>query len=74
MPENRYSPAALALMRAGVTLTRIAEALDTTPTTVSRWLAGQHPPPDELFVVIAALGGRELADEVADLIPGAVVA
>ena len=65
----RYSLAALALMREGVTVTRIAAALDRPPRTVSRWLAGIHPAPPELFGAVAALGSRELADEVRGLIP-----
>lgn len=75
MPRGPYSPAALALMARGVTLGRVADALDTTPTTVSRWLRGTHCPPESLWTVIAALGGRDLADEVRSLVrgPGAVV-
>lgn len=64
-----YSPAALALMRDGVSGVQIAEAFGTTPVTVSRWLRGASTPPPELFPVIAALGGRDLADEVRELIP-----
>jgi transcriptional regulator with XRE-family HTH domain len=69
-----YSAAALVLMAAGVTLPRIADALDTTPASVSRWLKGQYPPHPELFVVIAAIGGRPLADKVRALVPSAVSA
>lgn len=69
MARGPYSPAALALMAEGVTLGRVAEALDTTPTSVSRWLSGHFPAPPELFGVIAALASRELADEVRRLIP-----
>lgn len=68
MGRGPYSPAALALMGRGVTLTRVASALSTTPTSVSRWLAGHYPAPPEMFGAIAALGGRDLADEVAELI------
>lgn len=69
MPAQNYSPAALKLMAAGVRATPIAEALGTTTPTVSRWLRGSVPPPPELFAVIAALGGRDLADEVRAAIP-----
>jgi hypothetical protein len=70
MPEHSsYSPAALALMGAGVSLTAIAGALATTPTSVSRWLKGHYPAPSELWVVIAALGGRDLAERVRSLVP-----
>lgn len=68
MARGPYSPAALALMSRGVTLARIAAALDTTPQSVSRWLAGRFPAPPEMFGVIAALGGRQLAEEVTELI------
>lgn len=63
-----YSPAALALMAAGVTLARLGEALGRPKRTVSRWLQGRHPAPPELWGAIAALGGRDLADEVRQLV------
>ena len=66
---SRYSPAALALMRDGVAVSRVADALGKPPRTVSRWLAGLHPAPPELFGAVAALGSPELADEVRSLIP-----
>jgi hypothetical protein len=73
MPKGPYSPAALALMARGIPLSRIADDLDTTPTSVSRWLRGEHPAPAELYPTIAALGGRDLASHVLELIPASAV-
>jgi transcriptional regulator with XRE-family HTH domain len=72
MARGPFSPAALALMGAGITLRQIAAPLGTTEPTVSRWLRGQYRPPAELFAVVAALGGRDLADRVRELIPADV--
>jgi hypothetical protein len=69
MPAKSYSPAALALMGAGVSLTSIATAMDSTAASVSRWLRGDFPAPSELYVVIAALGSRDLAETVRSLVP-----
>jgi predicted transcriptional regulator len=68
MPAGSYSPAALALMARGVTLTRVAATLDTTPTSVSRWLRGDHPAPPEMYGAVAVLGGRDLAREIRALV------
>jgi hypothetical protein len=72
MPAQSYSPAALKLMAVGVRATPIAEGLGTSTASVSRMLSGATPPP-ELFTVIAALGGRDLANEVRALIPSRAV-
>jgi predicted transcriptional regulator len=66
---HRYSAAAVRLMLSGVSMHRLAAALDTTPASVSRWLSGRHPAPNALFTAIAAAGDRDLADEVRQLVP-----
>ena len=68
MPGYRYSPAALRLMAEGVAIARLADALGKPPRTVGRWLAGDHPAPPELWGVIAALGGHDLADEIREMV------
>lgn len=68
MPDPRYSPATLALMGAGVSVTQLAKALETTPTSVSRWLRGHYQAPPELFGAVAALGGPHLARSIERLV------
>lgn len=67
----RYSPGALALMAGGVTGASVADALDTSPQTVTRWLRGEGTPPDALYSVIAALGDHDLARDVRRLVEDA---
>lgn len=60
----RYSKAALALMDRGLNLRTIADELSVRPQSVSRWLAGQSPPPPELYDVLAALSDANFALEI----------
>lgn len=68
-PGDLFSPAVLELLTNGVTVTQLAGALYTTPTTVSRWLRGRHSAPQDLFGAIAALGSHDLAAAVRSAIP-----
>lgn len=65
------SPAVLALLQHGVTVTRVAEALGVSIGVTSRYLSGHTRAHPRLYGVIAALGSPDLASDVERLVADA---
>lgn len=70
----RYSPAALVLMGAGVSITELATKLDLSPTAVTRKLKGElGGVKGALGDAIVELAGSEVYDQIVALVhPGGV--
>lgn len=65
----RYSPAALLLMGAGVSITELATKLDLSPTAITRKLKGElGGVKGNLGEAITELAGSEVYEQIVELV------
>ncbi len=66
--DYNYSPATIELMRAGVTVTAVAEEAGVSPTAVSRKLKGELGGPQAIADHLVALAGSEVYERILELV------
>ena len=64
-PQIRFSPGALVLINAGITLQSVGDALGVTRQAVSLQLAGLRSPNPALLPIVRALAGDDVASDLA---------